>query len=347
MSLSAFRDRFQPVLQAFLHEKAGETGMLTDDPFLRSLLAYPEKLLEDGKRIRPYVAWLMCQGKGEGVLRILAGLELFHAFALVHDDIMDRADTRRGVPTVHRFVAEALKRDKRENDADHAGMSQAILIGDILMNWSQSCFDQVVDGITDQDLSNARNVFRRMIDEVIIGQVMDVDLATRESVSDELIDTKMRLKTAGYTFTRPMQIGAALAGVTDPAVYQWCEQFGTAIGTAFQIHDDLIDLTESSEKTGKPVFGDLHERQHTIFTQYILKNGTEDQKTELHGLFGATLSESDRPRVASLFETSGAIVTGREEMERLFDEALKLLIDAPITQDARQKLCDLVEELKR
>lgn len=360
-SLSDFRKQFQPVLEGFLREKREEMDALVADPFLRDILHYPETLLAEGKRIRPYVAWLLYLGTthpptpfrlrwaghaprttdDSEILRILTSLELFHAFALVHDDIMDRADTRRSVATVHRFVAERLAKDGRPQDADHAGKSQAILVGDLLMNWSQACV-----GAGSPDVTNARNVFRKMIDEVIIGQMIDVDTATREEVSDELIRVKLQLKTASYTFVRPMQMGAALAGSSDPKLYQWCERFGTPLGIAFQVQDDLLDLTQPSSVTGKPVFGDLGERQHTVFTQHILKHGSDDQKRELASLFGADLSEQDRPRVTALFEGSGALAAGIAEMNRRFDEARTCLDDAPVSDEATAAFRELVEGLR-
>lgn len=347
MSLSAFRERFEPIFQATLRDRATASATLVPDPFLQAIIRYPERLAGEGKRIRPFAAWLMIEESqvNDAVLRLLTGLEIFHLFALVHDDIMDRGAVRHGVPTIHLFVADALRQASRIGDLAHHGDSQAILIGDLLFNWAQTSFDEADSGIAPERLAAARRVFRRMIDEVIVGQIVDVDVSTRRTATPELIDLKMRLKTAGYTFIRPLQIGAALAGASSEAAV-WAEQFGSALGRAFQIQDDLLDLTTATGETGKSAFTDLQTRQQTHFTQYIFDRGTEAQKSELQSLLGAELTEADRPRILNLFESSGAFVHGRTEIERSFAETFQLIDHAPLSEKQRRLFGELVKTVQ-
>jgi geranylgeranyl diphosphate synthase, type I len=351
MDLKTFRKRFQPLFEGFLRAKSRHNAAWAQDSFIERIIAYPERLAgAEGKRIRPYMAWLGYQSGGtteqigdEIVMKTLLSLELFHVFALVHDDIMDQGTSRHGVATTHLMVTDALRAEQRTGDLARVGEAHAILLGDLLFQWSQEAF-YGTSGIDPAARERAASYFRTMIEEVIVGQMMDVDLTTRLQVADAFVERKIHLKTSGYTFVRPLQIGVALAGGS-PELLKWCEQFGTAIGRAFQLQDDLLDLTVPSEGTGKTAFSDLHERQHTLFTQYILAHGTSEQRAELHALFGAMLTEEDRPRVTALFESSGAFAYGRAEIERSLNASRDLIHDAPMPVSVRESLTALLELL--
>jgi geranylgeranyl diphosphate synthase type I len=349
MELSAFRARFQPILESYLRDAVARDAALAQDSFLERLIRYAEPLAaSDGKRVRPYMAWLMYRASGgddrEEVMRMLVSLELFHVFALVHDDVMDRGLTRHGMPTMHRMAAEALQADKRLGDAARVGDAHAILIGDLIFQWSQAVFYGTA-GIDAVMRERAAAFFHSMIEEVIVGQMMDIDLTTRITPTDAFVERRTYLKTSTYTFVRPLQIGAALGGASADVI-AWCEPFGTALGRAFQIQDDLIDLVHPSIETGKTSFSDLQEGQQTVFTQYILSHGTEEQKTELRALMGSPLTESDRPRVTALFESSGAFAYGRAEISASYQEADRLLASAQMSDAWRGFFQTFVEKLK-
>lgn len=351
MTLSDFRMRFQPLLEEFLREAGNRGAALAADPFLERMIRYAETLAAgEGKRVRPYMAWLMYRAAGSRedqdgqVMKMLVSLELFHVFALVHDDVMDRGVTRHGMPTMHRMASELLVAEKRMGDAAHVGEAHAILIGDLLYQWSQSVFYST-PGVDAAARERAAAHFQTMVEEVIIGQMMDIDVTTRIDVSDAFVERKGHLKTSSYTFIRPLQIGAALAGASQD-VMTWCEAFGTALGRAFQLQDDLMDLTRPAEGTGKTAFSDLQEGQRTVFTQYILSQGTDDQKNELRALLGAALTEADRPRVTALFESSGAFAYGRAEIERSFAEAGRLLGESSMDSVSRADFGTFVQKLK-
>lgn len=299
MDIKRFKARFDPILKRSLQHRITENRKLTTDKHIREITAYAGHLvMAGGKRIRPYMAFTAYETAGGKkdrlVMETLVGLELFHAFALVHDDIMDRGTMRHGLPTAHtRF-----------------GDSQAILLGDVLFNWANGC------------LSGTKGypVFEKMIDEVITGQMLDVDSMTRKRVRDEMIEERHRLKTASYTFVRPMQVGIALAG-TNPRLTKFSESYGMPLGIAFQIQDDLLDLVAKPDEIGKTAFSDLRDGQHTLFTQFIVDRGTRAEKAELKKIFGKKVTERDRARILRLFTESGAIEHGRVLIEGYFDEA--------------------------
>ncbi|MCC6563721.1 polyprenyl synthetase family protein [Candidatus Uhrbacteria bacterium] len=310
MDIAAFKRRFDRELGRFLDRKMKEMNGLTRDPYILGMARHARVLaMEGGKRIRPYLAYVTYKtagGKGERVLDAMVGLELFHTFALVHDDIMDRGMKRHGVATANRLYGDA----------------QAILVGDLLFNWASEIIAP----------TKGQPIFAKMVDEVILGQMLDVDAIRREKVTDAFIDDKMRLKTASYSFIRPMQFGAALAhtspnpssgrrGRGGDRMFLFCEDFGLPLGLAFQIQDDLLDLTASSKKLGKSAFNDVKEGQKTVFTQYASRKPAN--RVLLNKMKGKDLDEYDRKRIKHMFEESGAIEYGRKMMEKHFAEAEK------------------------
>jgi geranylgeranyl diphosphate synthase, type I len=345
-----FRSAFEPVLEQVFERMQSRATSRTHDATVRWMVKELRPLLlTGGKRIRPYMAWVMYRGlggkKSQTLLEFLAALELFHLFALVHDDIIDRGADRHGVPTAHVAIQRHLQKAKRLGDLAHLSNGQAVLLGDLLLSWSAELIarNPHVDTLRH---AKAKEYFHAMSEEVIVGQMLDVDLMTRAETDTATIEEKLHLKTAGYTFVRPMQIGAALAGIT-PGVERFCEAYGLSLGLAFQIQDDLFDVTLSAEQLGKTVFSDLSDRQHTLFTQYIFERGTAAQKKTLNALFGTRLSETDRARIEELFRDSGALLYGRERMHRYFDAAGNALRRAPLEESAKHALQDLVVYLRQ
>jgi geranylgeranyl diphosphate synthase, type I len=270
--LIVFKKKFDVLLEKYLDRKIQDINKLTKDPSVRNYLSYLKKIsLSGGKRIRPYLAYLMYQAlsgkKDNNVLKFLIFLEIFHIFCLIHDDIMDKSNLRHGIPTVNTYVSNYLKKEKRLGDLNHVGNSQAILLGDILLTWSQEIINSNKN-FPKKIIDNINTYFYKMVDEVCVGQMIDVDMATRKNVSKELIDEKTRLKTAEYSFINPLLIGATLSGNTNKNIETFCKEFGLAMGIAFQTQDDLLDVTSSDKKLGKTTSLDQSQNQHTYFTYF-------------------------------------------------------------------------------
>jgi geranylgeranyl diphosphate synthase type I len=184
-----------------------------------------------------------------------------------------------------------------------------------------------------------------MIDDVMIGQLLDVDIMTRHRTDIRRIDEKMRLKTASYTFVRPMQIGAALAG-TDARTDRFCEDFGTAVGMAFQIQDDLLDVTARSRTLKKTVFSDLRDHQHTVLTQYVFDHGAPAHRRKLRTYFGSPVPESERQHVRDLFTSSGAIAFAQRRIDACFSRAMRTLRSASLRAETERDLSELLAYLR-
>jgi len=352
-SIDDFRETFQPHLEEFIDGKTESYANCIKDRQLVSILNYPRKLAAQGKRIRPYVAFLMYSAlSNEGadnldtnskVMPMLVSLELFHLFCLVHDDIIDRGTERHSLPTLQRMVASELEVGNGLHNRDHIGNAQALLLGDILFAWAQESFhaNRNFDAASHQ---TAQLYFNRMIDEVVLGEMLDVVMMTRLETSQESIEKKMLLKTAAYTFVRPMQLGAALAG-TGRQHENYCSDLGCALGVAFQIQDDLLDIIGTPETTHKTLFADLRDHQHTYFTQYIFERGSRLEKAQLQRLLGADLKKADYATVLDLFESSGALRHGRERINRHFDQACLLVEDAPF-RTMREPFHQLINDMR-
>jgi len=313
----AFKERFDRVLGRYLDRKIKEVRKTTSDPYVLEVVKHARVLLmAGGKRVRPFLAFLSYRAAGgkKDILEILVGLELFHAFALVHDDIMDRGLERHGVATTHRLYGDA----------------QAILLGDLLFEWANAIIASTA----------GQPIFSHMVQEVILGQMLDVDAIRREKISDEFIRDKMRLKTASYTFIRPLQFGAALAG--KPKMFALYERFGLPLGLAFQIQDDLLDLTASSEKLGKSAFNDIREGQKTVFTQFVSQN----TKYDLGKYKNKKLSEQDKKKIRKILEESGAIEYGSKMMEWYFEEAETAMRESGLPIEKRIPFLEMIAYIR-
>ncbi len=317
-----FSRDFDQALRSWFDERQSQFAASAGDEIASDVLTPARDVLfSGGKRIRPYIAYLMYHGiSGEqDIPEPLFGLELFHTFALIHDDIIDKGLVRHGVPTLHRQLAKNGPLSK--HDPAHIGHSQALLVGDLLFSWANECFDHAPDDVREATMRQ----FRTMVDEVVAGQMIDVDLMAMPKTSEDRIIQKMFLKTASYTFIRPMQVGTVLARANGKCL-AFCDAFGRELGIGFQIQDDLFDLIATESQMHKTPFSDLKDRQLTLFTQYITDRGSKEEKKELEDMLGTYVTESDRERITSLFDRSGSFAYGRQMMNDCFDRA-KILLD--------------------
>lgn len=314
--LIKFKQKFDVYLEQYLNKKIKNIGKFTKDPSILEYINYLKEIsLSGGKRIRPYLAFLMYQAlcrknKEKEVLSFLVFLEIFHIFCLIHDDIMDKSNLRHGIPTVHTYISSLLKKDQRTGDLTHVGNSQAILLGDILLTWSQEIIN-INNDFNPKILQTVKTYFYEMVDEVSIGQMIDVDIATRKKISKELIDEKTKLKTAGYSFTKPLLIGAALSGNTNKNTETFCKEFGLAMGIAFQTQDDLLDIISSDSELGKTASLDKSQNQHTYFTYF------------------------------------SSLEYGKKIIEKNFEQARSLIKNLSINKNGKKKVYDLVDLIQK
>lgn len=349
MNIIEFKAKFQPVLEKAIDQKFEEYSQYTKDNEILEIVNYAKQVIGGGKCIRPYMAYTMYETLGgqdlDRVLDLLVSLEIFHSFALIHDDVIDEGKMRHKVDTLHTFVSRGIQDNHRNfGSRIHYGHSQAILVGDLMFSWSIGRFHEFNDVY---NCKEAWKIFYRMIDEVAVGQMIDVNVMTRDSIDTNLIETKMRLKTAGYTFVRPMQIGVALAG-KGAELDQFCVDFGNALGLAFQTQDDVLDVVSDPKIIKKSILSDIREHQHTFLTQYVLENASDEDVMELKRYWGdSNLSEDAQSSIVNIFERTGALVYARDKVVRYLDQAKSIVAEEHnITSDTKEALYTLINYIE-
>ena len=211
----------------------------------RRLLAEARLSVSGGKRFRAaFCYWghravVPDAADEDALVRACAALELLHASALVHDDLMDASDTRRGRPATHRQFGADHRAAGWRGDPEQYGGAAAILLGDLLLSWADELLRRC--GLPLEQVAPALDVFDRCRSEVIAGQFLDVSVQARGRADVDTAMTVLRYKSAKYSIERPLHIGAALAGAT-PAVMADLSAYGLPLGEAFQLRDDLLGV---------------------------------------------------------------------------------------------------------
>jgi geranylgeranyl diphosphate synthase, type I len=346
MDIAEFKKVFEPVFTKYVKECLKEMRSRLKDPMLRTFMEQVAKIaLAGGKRARPFLVYSMYKisgGKNEEVaMRIAMSVEMFHIFCLIHDDITDRGQLRHGQVTVHEYAAAALRKARRRGDLAHISESQAMLAGDLVYAWAYERLAGL-KGVEEKAHVEALKVFNEAMQDVIAGQMIDVDLTTRVSAPTALVFRKMELKTASYTFIRPLELGAALAGAS-AEVRTFCRNFGKEMGVGFQLQDDLLDIVGTTKRLGKRPLGDVREGQHTPLSQHAFQHANVADGRFLARVFGkGTLSVRDAQRVREIFVRTGALAYAEGRIRKHFARAERLLQSAPIEERGKEVLTQLL-----
>ncbi|MFI7546217.1 polyprenyl synthetase family protein [Actinoplanes sp. NPDC049599] len=345
---AGLRPRVDKALAAFL---AGQRSrLLAIDQVLGEIAdALDDFVLGGGKRLRPAFAYWGYRGAGgadsDQVVAAVAALELVQASALIHDDLMDRSDTRRGEPAIHRrFAAEHAAAGWR-GSGDSFGDSAAVLLGDMALVWSDELLH--TSGIDPADLARARPVFDEMRTEVTAGQYLDVLTVVTGDLSTERAGKIARYKSAKYTVERPLLLGAALAGAPEPLLHAY-SGYGLPLGEAFQLRDDVLGVFGDPAQTGKPAGDDLREGKRTYLVAAAHEAlGTAGQ-AELEARLGDPgLDDAGVERLRTLIRDSGAPARTEERITSLTGTALAVLADAEMDEEARGVLLELADAATR
>jgi geranylgeranyl diphosphate synthase type I len=266
-----------------------------------------------GKRLRP--AFVMSGHLAAGgtsddlsALHAAAAVELLHTFALIHDDVMDRADVRRGRPTAH----TALQGHHRGAACEREwfGISAGVLAGDLVFVWADDMFDRIEDERAERSHRlRSRRLFTELRTEVIAGQLLDIQVGCSSRAGEHDAARIALLKSARYTATRPLQIGAALAG-GDGVLMTALGQYGDSTGMAFQLRDDVLGLFGDSSCTGKGAADDLREGKRTLLVLRAMRLTTDAGRATLEQALGNhELDDVDIERCLDVVASSGALAS--------------------------------------
>jgi geranylgeranyl diphosphate synthase type I len=345
---AGLRHRVNKALAVFL---AVQRDRLTGiDPALADCAdALAEFVLGGGKRLRPAFAYWGYRGAGgsddEQVVAAVAALELVQASALIHDDLMDRSDTRRGVPSVHRRFERRHVDERWRGGAAAFGDSAAVLLGDLALVWSDELLHG--SGLPAAALTRARPVFDEMRTEVTVGQYLDVLTQATADTSLERAGKVARFKSAKYTVERPLLLGGAIAGAR-PELQTAYSAFGLPLGEAFQLRDDVLGIFGDPAQTGKPAGDDLREGKRTYLIAAAFAALDDGSRAELDaGLGDPGLDDAGVRKLRVLIRDCGALAATERRIDELTTASLTALAAADMDDEARAVLRALADAATR
>lgn len=280
-----------------------------------------------GKRLRPVLTLLgadLFGGDIQKAVKPAMGIELFHNFTLVHDDIMDDAPLRRGKSTVH----------------EKWNLNTAILSGDVLF---VDAFEKV-SNVDEPFLKDVIKVFVQTAREVCEGQQKDMDFESEMDVTEDEYIHMIQFKTS-VLLGCALQIGAIVSGANKSDA-EHLYQFGLSLGTSFQIKDDYLDAFGDPEKFGKQVGGDIIANKKTLLLIKALELASDSQKSELLGLLDESNLETKVKAVKQLYNATGATDYALSKIESYYQESISHLDQINTSQESKERLYSFAEWLK-
>ena len=281
-----------------------------------------------GKRIRPVLVLMACEAVGGDIEKAImpaVGLEMYHNFTLLHDDVMDKADIRRGKPTVH------VKWDD----------NTAILSGDAMLTMATQLIARADAAVMPQVME----LFNRTAMEIYEGQQYDMDFESRGDVTVEEYIAMIRLKTS-VLLGCACKMGALIGGA-DEATAQRFYEIGENLGLAFQLQDDMLDVWGDEATFGKAIGGDIMNNKKTFLLINAMQRATGDHKVEL-SLWLSTPNASRAvkvPAVTAIYDALNLRSLSLDAINRYNDEALNALSKIAISDEARSEFANFITRL--
>jgi len=293
-------------------------------PIARAISAL---VLAGGKRMRPAFVYWGYRATGaphdDALWHPAAAVELLQAFALIHDDVMDRSARRRGRPAVHVELAAHHGAVGLTGDGSWFGIGAAVLAGDLAFVWADELFDATpVEGA---DRERGRTVFTELRSELMAGQYLDLLLAASADADPDQARRVALLKAGRYTVTRRLHVGAAIGG-GDPSLCAALSTFGDAVGVGFQLRDDILGLFGDPKTTGKGVLDDLRQGKRTVLILEALARCRPAQREVLTSALGdADADDATAERVRDIVRGCGALADVERQVRHHFERALQAL----------------------
>ncbi|MGH8869980.1 MAG: polyprenyl synthetase family protein [Actinomycetes bacterium] len=341
MHVEDLHARVQKALDSFLARQEPLLHAISED--LDALNDALRDLLSGGKRLRPafcYWAWRGASGaERDEAVAAAASLELLQACALVHDDVMDGSDTRRGQPSAHCRFATMHQESGWLGSPGRFGEGAAILLGDLLLAWTDQLY--YASGLPAESLARGKPVLDLMRTEVMVGQYLDLVEQARGGGSSERAMRVLRFKSAKYSVEQPLHLGAALAGAPEPLRATYAA-FGLPLGEAFQLRDDVLGVFGDPQVTGKPAGDDLREGKRTVLVGTAEERATPVQSAVLRDCLGdPDLGTDGVEALRDVIVTTGALSHVEGLIARLADQAEAALQAGDVAEPARGVLAAL------
>ena len=341
LDVEDLRARVQVSVTDFITTQRRILDAVSDD--LDPLVDAVTDLLSGGKRLRPAFAWWGWRGAGgedcAEALTAAAALEFLQACALIHDDVMDGSDTRRGLPAAHRRFASLHRGNSWLGSPETFGVGAAILLGDLCLSWA----DQMLmsSGLPSPALSRGKDTYDEMRTELMAGQYLDLLEQARGGGYVARAMRVVRYKSAKYTIERPLHLGASLAGA-GPEVMQAYSDYGLPLGEAFQLRDDVLGVFGDPAETGKPAGDDLREGKRTVLVATAMERATPAQSAQLRRHLGdPSLDAEGIATLRAIITDTGALAHAEDLIERFTASSLAALDTVPLNEPAGEVLSGL------
>lgn len=342
MTLQNFSKEFDRYFIPFVRKALKKYKTIIQDEELFQAIQHLEIYVQGGKRLRPYGVYLGLSERKKTPRKedwlVMISVELIHVLALIHDDIIDKALTRRDVASVNGNIEK--EHTIVRGSLTHYATSQAILIGDLMFSLA---FQALAE-------SGARlpvqQKIHQLLDEVILGQMIDVKLGAVKEVSKDMIIRKSKYKTALYTFARPFEIGACLAKVP-PQKQKDLASIGEHLGICYQIQDDFLDVFGNETILKKDIMNDVREGQQTLITHYFFTRANDEQKKLFLKHFGTPFSEKYNAIIRSLFMETGVDTIVHKEMVEWFEKTKRKVRSSSLSTQTQVHILDLIETLRK
>ncbi|HUT81288.1 MAG TPA: polyprenyl synthetase family protein [Candidatus Bathyarchaeia archaeon] len=308
-------------------------------------------LSDGGKRIRPFLvktAFEAVDGDHSlgNIMRASLAIELLHNGSLLHDDVIDKDETRRGKPSYHIIFTEYYKKEKGNSiKANDFGEAMSIFAGDL-------CFPFAIDSIIQSGFPEDRRIkalqaFAEAFREVIDGVIIEVGDSVINDSTEGTYKKMVNLKT-GALIRKSVEIGAILGGGAEAQIIA-LTKYSSNLGSAFQIQDDILGIYGDPKELGKPVGGDIRENKQTILRIYAMNNSSEDQHQILRKLFGKEdLTFDELVDARKIIKDTGALDYAQELIKQATIDAVQALDTAepPLKEKPKKLLIALAKYLE-
>jgi geranylgeranyl diphosphate synthase type I len=315
-----------------------------DDELIPVSDALGHFLLDSGKRLRPLFAAIGHIGAGGEItqesITALSSLELVHVCALIHDDLMDASDIRRGAPSIHKQFETIHKVKNLHGSSEQFGLAASVLMGDLAIIWADKMLHE--SGVKSSQILSALPIYDEMRVELMAGQYLDVYEQALASESIERSLKVARYKSGKYSIERPLHFGAALSANAKSEQYGIYSQYGLPLGEAFQLRDDIIGVFGDPQETGKPAGDDLREGKRTVLIASTLNKSNDAQRKEFEKYFGrANLDQTGVEVLRSIIIDTGAL----KEVELLISQMTSNARTAAKSGGISPKASAMLEEM--
>ncbi len=344
--IGKIKDRVQKKLEIFFNRKIKEAKKI--DPIIGKTAQYlADQTLNGGKRIRAALAvqGFLAGGKrlNPAIFDIGSAMELIHSYFLIHDDIIDQDDLRRGKPAMHCRFSNSMSKNIPLIRRNHLGASLAILAGDISSVWAYELFAR--SNFPAEQKIKAFKEMNQMIFKCGAGEILDVAMELKNSPKQSDIFKIQIYKTASYTIEGPLVIGAQLSKAGQSTI-KTLREFARPLGIAFQIQDDILGLFGNEKEIGKPIGSDLRQGKMTLLMHRALKLADGSQKQIIQSALGnENISKKQINEVRAIVRQTGSLAYSQNLVRKFSNQSRNILLKSSLSGRTRLFLSGLIEYL--